>query len=157
MEGWRDERPATAEHSQLRAGAVPAYRGGRELMPDWGGSGEGMCIFLIRILCTWRFFFFSTECAVGVCLHTFKGRNQKLCACYYVEVLKTSKKSFIIRRRRWKFTSFTTSSSVSDAQQEKKIWLMIETNSRAEELTNVSWLCWFRCGRNPSSTSYYHQ
>lgn len=24
MEGWRDERPATAEHSQLRAGAVPA-------------------------------------------------------------------------------------------------------------------------------------
>lgn len=24
MEGWRDERPATAEHSQLRGGAVPA-------------------------------------------------------------------------------------------------------------------------------------
>lgn len=48
MEGWRDERPATAEHIQLRAGAVPALRGGRELMPD-GGSGQGirhiaMCI-----------------------------------------------------------------------------------------------------------------
>lgn len=43
--GWRDERPATAEHRQMRAEAVPAQRGVREPMSDWD-SCETMCIFL---------------------------------------------------------------------------------------------------------------